>query len=303
MTRKKNTTSTKNKFDIKQVDRMKYKLVALTIAVIAVICSAFGFTACGNTEEQQEPATVGLKYEEIQEDGKTIGYAVAGLGKAEDTNIVIPSTYNSKPVIAIGEMAFRFCTMQTSITVPKSVKTIGLLAFEGMIHLKSITLPFVGDGAGRTYFGCIFGAMNYEENSQYIPESLEEVIITGGDKIDAYAFNRCGGSLGIIKLPDSINTIGDGAFRGCSWLSEIKIPDKVTKIGDEVFRGCANLHSITLPGKVTAFGSFAFGFCTRLTDINFGGTKAQWDAIHKANSWNFYATDYTVHCTDGDIAK
>ncbi|MDE6441954.1 MAG: leucine-rich repeat domain-containing protein [Clostridia bacterium] len=281
---------------------MKYRLLALTVTVVAVFCCVFGFTACGDTEEQQ-PATEGLEYEEIKEDGQAVGYAVAGLGKAEDTNIIIPSTYNSKPVIAVSEMAFRFCTMQTSITVPKSVKTIGLLAFEGCIHLKSITLPFVGDGSGKTNFGCIFGARDYDENSRYIPDSLEEVIITGGNKIDAYAFNGCGGSLSSIKLPDSITTIGDGAFTSCSGLFDMKIPDKVTKIGDEVFKFCGNMQSITIPGKITSFGSLSLGFCGRLTDINFSGTKAQWNEIHKAKNWNYLTTDYIVHCTDGDIAK
>ena len=36
-------------------------------------------------------------------------------------------------------------------------------------------------------------------------------------------------------MPDSITTIGDYMFEGCSNLTSVTIPDSVTAIGDEAF--------------------------------------------------------------------
>ncbi|MBR1746838.1 MAG: leucine-rich repeat protein, partial [Clostridia bacterium] len=68
-------------------------------------------------------------------------------------------------------------------------------------------------------------------------------------------------------------------------------------------QSCKSLTSITIPASVTSIWGFAFYECTGLTSIMFEGTKAQWNAIGKGSGWNSWTGSYTVHCTDGDIAK
>ena len=60
---------------------------------------------------------------------------------------------------------------------------------------------------------------------------------------------------------------------------------------------------MTIPNSVTSIGEQAFSVCTGLTSIMFEGTIAQWSAITKSSSWKNNTGNYTIHCTDGDIAK
>ena len=231
-------------------------------------------------------------------------------------------------VINIGSYAFFGCIGLTSITIPDSVTNIGDHAFNYCTNLTSITIPFVGekaDGTGATHFGYIFGASSYSYNRSYVPETLKEVIITGGTSIGEDVFHNCSG-LTSVTIPDSVTSIGDYAFSGCSGLTSITIPDSVTSIGsceflecsgltsitipdsvtsigDHTFSGCSGLTSITIPDSVTSIGRLAFGYCSELTTINFQGTKEQWQAIEKDTNWNHSTGEYAVICTDGTISE
>jgi hypothetical protein len=68
-------------------------------------------------------------------------------------------------------------------------------------------------------------------------------------------------------IPQSVTTIGNGAFRGCTSLTSITIPNSVTSIGPVAFYDCSALTSITIPNSVTSIGPLAFYGCSALTSI------------------------------------
>ena len=61
-----------------------------------------------------------------------------------------------------------------------------------------------------------------------------------------------------ITIPNSVTSIGDGAFFGCRNLTNITIPNSVTSIGNNVFASCNSLTEITIPNTVTSIGGNAF---------------------------------------------
>lgn len=50
----------------------------------------------------------------------------------------------------------------------------------------------------------------------------------------------------IYQIPDTVETIMDGAFCGCNTLKDIIIPESVTEIRNGAFENCGNLTDITL---------------------------------------------------------
>ena len=70
----------------------------------------------------------------------------------------------------------------------------------------------------------------------------------------------------------SVTSIGDGAFIGCSGLTDVVIPNSVILIGNTAFYQCSGLTSIEIPNGVTSIGDMAFFYCSGLTDIKLPDT-------------------------------
>ena len=70
-----------------------------------------------------------------------------------------------------------------------------------------------------------------------------------------------------VVIPDSVETISDSAFSGCSRLTSVVIGDSVTTIGDYAFYYCSSLTSVEIPDSVTSIGFYAFFDCNRLTSL------------------------------------
>ena len=70
-----------------------------------------------------------------------------------------------------------------------------------------------------------------------------------------------------LDLPDSIKSIGDNAFMGCTSLSKLILPERLEHIGEFAFMGCSSLTELELPDTLTEIPKFAFSRCDHLTEI------------------------------------
>ena len=214
-------------------------------------------------ENYSEGLLLELDYDET-------GYVLRGIGTCTDSVVIIPSTYKGLPVHTIESMGSENVKNITEIIVPNCVTRIGQYAFYSCSNLVSITIPFVGESLDSEYtnFGYIFGTTTYDRNGDYLPDTLKNVKITGGDKIDNHAFYGCL-NLETIEIPDSVTSIGSYAFGYCKSLINIEIPSGVNKIDDYAFKFCEKLTTINIPQNVPKIGCCALEGCTSLQNIVF----------------------------------
>ncbi len=125
------------------------------------------------------------------------------------------------------------------VTIPSTlggrpVVSIGSRAFARDPSLERITVPSGVTDIRNSAFE--YSYVQYV----YVPDTLEQ--------IGQYAFRGCS-SLRSIPLPASLDAILDGAFEGCSSASitSIRIPDSVTVLSKGAFTGCSKLKSVILP--------------------------------------------------------
>ena len=140
----------------------------------------------------------------------------------KETKLTLPSTIDGKPVVAIGDEAFKGASDLEAVTIPSSVKQIGSKAFYNCTSLKTI--------------------------------SFSDGIISVGP----YAFGYCT-SLSSITFASSTQVISSGAFYGCSKLKYVYFNNGLYFIGQFAFANTA-LSSVTIPKTVTTINLHAFGY-------------------------------------------
>ena len=84
--------------------------------------------------------------------------------------------------------------------------------------------------------------------------------------ISNYAFYGCSG-LTSVTIPNSVTSIGSYAFYGCNGLTGVTIPNSVTSIGSYAFYGCNGLTSVTIPNSITSIGECAFQGCSSIDSL------------------------------------
>lgn len=146
--------------------------------------------------------------------------------------VVIPSD-----VDRIGECAFADCKSLTSIVMPNAVTELSENMFAGCEALTN-----VGDLSNITRLG---------------KSAFEGCLSLIGDAKDA-----------ALKL-NSLDTIPEKTFDGCTELSDVCFSDDLSYIGKYAFRYCEKLTSLTFPNTLKHIDYGAFSGCTALEAFNY----------------------------------
>ena len=97
-----------------------------------------------------------------------------------------------------------------------------------------------------------------------------------------------GGKAGCYAIPNSVTSIGDGAFAFGTSLTSVTIPNNVTSIGNWAFYSCTNLSHASFTGNAPTLGADVFwdnasGFTVNYFDGATGFTEAPWTSYTLVN--------------------
>ena len=171
-------------------------------------------------------AESGMVYS-LNSDGES--YTLVDYGSCTDLDILIPETYNDKPVTGIGNGAFSGINIK-SVVMPNTIVSMGENCFRACSELETITLS----------------------------NALET--------IPSYSFYGCS-KLANITIPNGIKYIGDNVFQYCSSLTSLVFPDSVITLGGQCALECRNLERVVLSSNLQEVGYGAFVFCYNLSSI------------------------------------
>ena len=211
---------------------MKKLLFMLLLSFICAI-SAIGLTACDELNQAKD-----LINEYVNDNDKN--------DENDDNANNNNSQVNSQPT---SDEYFDF-TLLDNDTYEIKVKDVNNMPAKVVIpstyNGKAVTS--IGESAFNDYIGFNNNRENIRSVEDMYPYICENIIE--------------------ITIPDSVTSIGYGAFGMCINLTKITIPDSVTSIGGFAFEMCQSLTSITIGNSVTSIGNFAFVDCSSLTSIN-----------------------------------
>lgn len=227
-------------------------------------------------------------------------------------------------VTGIGDNAFNSCTQLSKVTLCSTLSDIGRASFAGCTGLSEIMIP-----AGVKYIAeYAFGycdnltTMRVDENNPVfdsrnncnaIIDTKKNMLISGCKssvipdgiiRIEAHAFYGC--KANEIAVPDSVISIGTGAFEESTWYNNqpggmvyagkvaykykstipadisVVLKDGTLGIAEYAFIGCKDIVSIQIPESVINIDKGAFSGCSGLTHINIP------DAVSVIGNFSFY---------------
>jgi uncharacterized repeat protein (TIGR02543 family) len=191
-------------------------------------------------------------------------------------NIVIPNIINGRKVIKISDYAFYSCTELTSVKLHNNITTIGEYAFSGCAKITGITIPdsvaYIGDDA---FMDCENLKNIKVDHSNTYYSSYRGVLY---DKQKSYLEN-CPPGVNECEIPETVHTLGYGAFATCKNLVFINIPPTVTTIEDYAFYLSEGLTEINIPSNIINMTEFSIYNCSGLRNIYVDSNNSEFSSI------------------------
>lgn len=189
-------------------------------------------------------------------------------GNAAD--LAIPSTIGGYTVTAVGAGAFKNNKTLKSVTLPDTVKSVGMNAFLGCTSLSSVDLCKAEIIDSRAFSGCssltsvtLPNTLTTLWSSVFFGTSITEIVIPASITVAKASVVNAS-----ITVDGTAYTVENaGPFFGCDTLKKVTFADGTEKIPTYLFAGCTSIEEITFPDGVTTVEQGAFADCVSLGKV------------------------------------
>lgn len=190
-------------------------------------------------------------------------------------------------ITSIAEEAFKGNSEITSLTIPTSVKSIGIYAFANMPNLKTVAFEnasMITEIGYSAFSNCpqLSKFNSTTEGKLVVPENI---IWLKGYVFEGAAFND-------IVFGSNITRIETGAFANCTGLENLVIPEFVTSLGNGAFEN-VNLNKVYYDGSRVAYAKLK---ANSSANDNFFNADTYFYSANKP----FSGTNYWRYDSEGD---
>ncbi|MDE6635728.1 MAG: leucine-rich repeat domain-containing protein, partial [Lachnospiraceae bacterium] len=180
------------------------------------------------------------------------GRAVITGYTGKDKTVRIPDMIAGKKVARIESIAFIHNKSIKKVTIPDTVESIGIAAFEGCSNLSEVKLS---------------KKLKKIERDAFTETGLRQIKLPDSVKfISNYAFYSCK-KLKKVHLGKNLKKIRIGCFSGCTKLSSINL-EHVEEIGAYAFRSDKSIRGVLNLSSVTTIGEEAFYGCAGIKEVH-----------------------------------
>lgn len=163
--------------------------------------------------------------------------------KGIDNDLVIPDSIDNAVVTSIGVKAFAESNQFESITIPDSIGSIGEGAFDCREDLSKVYINSLENWC----------KIDFKDSASQPMCNFADLYINGNLLTD-------------LTVPDSITSINNYTFSGCTSITSVTLPNCITKICDDAFSFCDNLEKVEFGHELKSIGNYAFAY-TSLKNI------------------------------------
>ncbi len=203
------------------------------------------------------------------------GFATLNQYLGESSSLTVPREIDGHTVSAVGTLAFSGNQVVEEISFENENVVLEPYALCGAKALKKATLP---SGMTKVPEGCFADCSvlaevklpeavdTYSDGAFYNCMALTSVPLENIKTIGSYALAYT--AIREARPTDKLESIGESAFHGCSYLAAVSLPESVKVIPANLFTSCIALTDVSMGEGVTSVGEYAFYGCCSLKEIS-----------------------------------